>query len=188
MKEVLKGFKHLAREIIIYIIPGFLFIFDILLLLKINHIAIIENKLFLDNLFIITIVIAYILGHLAISFRELIMQLLGIIKSPKEEKCEQLDKELEIYKIDIDRYEGFIERYNLLYAFRKNITWVNIILLLINTLCAVFVLQNTSFYIITMIINLIFILFFGFNTYNTNKEYKIRINKIWKLIEKDKIQ
>lgn len=188
MKEVLKGFKHLAREIIIYIIPGFLFIFDILLLLKINHIEIIENKLFLDNIFIITIVIAYILGHFAISFREVILQLLGIIKSPKEDKCEQLDKELEIYKIDIDRYEGFIERYNLLYAFRKNITWVNIILLIINISCATFEFQNSTFYIITMIVNLIFIMFFGFNTYNTNKEYVKRVDKIWKLISKDKIQ
>lgn len=181
MKEVFKAFKHLAREIIIYLIPGFLLFFDIVLILNINDCSFIKEPLFREYLLGIGVIFSYVFGHLGISLREVFVKLFCSEESSQKTKPEQLDMELSIYDKDKDRYEYYIERYNLLYAIRKNLTWISIIILITNIIVALSECKHICFYIISIGIALISVFIFGFNAHNTKQGFEDRIKKLWDL-------
>lgn len=186
MDEIFKAFKHLSREVIIYLIPGFLLFFDILLILYMNDCSFVKEPLFKEYLFWVAIIFSYVFGHLSISLREIFVKLFCSTESSQKKGEEQLDKELSIYSKDKDRYEYYIERYNLLYAIRKNLTWINIIVLLVNITVALFEYKHICFYIISIGITLISAFIFGFNAQNTKLKFEERVDKLWDLSKEKK--
>lgn len=186
MDEIFKAFKHLSREVIIYIIPGFLLFFDTLLILNMNDCSFVKESLFKEYLFWVAVSFSYVFGHLSISLREIYINLFCSLESSQKKGEEQLEKELLIYRKDKDRYEYYIERYNLLYAIRKNLTWISIVVLVVNILVALFEYKHTYFYIISIGIALISAFIFGFNAQNTKLRFAERIDKLWDLNKEKK--
>lgn len=125
--KLLDLFKHVARDIIIYMLPGFVLIF---------YFIIVDN-LYLGNKLIdilnteysllILFILSYIIGHIIMAFMEIITLIEFLIKKMKCKKNENeneidFQKELEIFKRNDKVYEYFIERENLLYYFRWNLS------------------------------------------------------------------
>lgn len=181
MEGVFKAFKHLTREIIIYLIPGFLLFFDIILILNINDYSIINESLFKEYLFWVSLIFSYVFGHLGISLRELIVKIFYSSEESKKKELNQLEKELVIYSKDIERYEYYIERYNLLHAIRKNLAWINIIILITNIAILLFDSKHICFYITSISIALVLVIIFSFNANNTKQRFEDRIDKLWNL-------
>lgn len=185
MQEIFKAFRHLSREIIIYIIPGFLLFLDVIIILFVNNSSILKNELFDNFIFWIAIFISYVFGHLSISL-SVILRKLCCFCNCSNNKNERLEKEIIIYGKDKDRYEYFIERYNLLHAIRKNITFICLIMSVLNAILLLHSFgfnkcQDSEFYAISIGIALIAALLFGLNTLSTKSDYKERIEKLWEL-------
>lgn len=176
MNEIVKAFTHLSREVLIYFLPGFLFVINILFLIyKIDNVTFTE---FINYKYIgiISVIFAYILGHFSLAFRESFFNIFHIRKYDEFEK----DKEYLFFikEKKENLYEEFVERYNLLFSFRKNIAWVNIVLLLINLIF--FILSSIYMKIfldvlVIMIINLLLSIIFNCYYKTTFKSYKDRV-------------
>ena len=185
MEEIFKAFRHLSREIIIYILPGFLLFLDVIIILFVNNCSILQNEIFVNSIFWIAIFMSYIFGHLSISLC-VVLKKLCCFDNCFGYKNERLDKEIQIFKKDKDRYEYFIERYNLLHAIRKNVTAIWLIICILNISMLLYSLAfNTNefavFYAISIGIAFVSMLLFGLNTQKTKCDYKERIEKLWEL-------
>ena len=122
VEQVLKAFSHVARELQIYFIPGFLVL--------INASAI--NVYFYGNsykvifvypgIWLVLIILAYVFGHLSIAFYYVTFELTGIEKVIN--KWLKFNYKLEanllprIYNNDKEAYFHFIERYSILTLMR----------------------------------------------------------------------
>jgi hypothetical protein len=128
--QILKSFSHIAREIQIYFLSGFLLYFEIAFLLfknNFNDFAPPKNGIEL----ILLCLVCYILGHLIFSLYSSLELFLSIFIKPKE----NLLGDIEIFNKFKESYTEFVERYNVLFQMRINLTTTFIILFVI---CLVF--------------------------------------------------
>lgn len=175
ISKLLDIFKHIARDIIIYVIPGFLLIFNFYIIdklyLKKDILAIFQG----EYLLLVIFILSYILGNVIMA----IMSLLYKILNCEEDKI-NFEDELNIYKKNSQLYEYFIERENQLYFFRWNLSGTFFISIILNIVLLFYFQLSIEF-----MIYFIFIYFFvGIVLlrlhYVTEKSYKDKIKIISK--------
>ena len=174
-------FKHITRDILIYALSGAVVIINLIFLCEINKLITFEDIKKWN--FLITLIVAYVLGHIIKRIADLF----------DEDSFKKLQKdEIEVFCESEKLYVYFIERWNQLYYMRKNLAWAFLVsggvsfgLMFLHTILLLNKLKNfdpiTIFhYLISIIINLIV---FGI-LYSSYKETK---DKFKKTIENCKI-
>lgn len=130
MNELVKAFNHIARDIMIYILPGLIFLlFCLFFCIKIHYLNSWNNIMTTKNI-IILIIVAYIIGHIIMGIMEffVILKIENFFKKifyPKEsiKPKDENDAELEILAFsDRDAYNFFVERHTQLSLFRWNLS------------------------------------------------------------------
>lgn len=178
ISKLLDIFKHIARDIIIYVIPGFLLIFNLFIIdklyLKKEILAIFQG----EYLLLVIFILSYILGHVIMAVMEIVSCIEFLFKKCKwiKNKIEiDFSKELEIFKDNDSKkiYEYFIERENQLYYFRWNISGAFFVSAILNKY-----LLSEEFYI--FLIPLIVGIFLLCLHYVTANNYKNRIEVVSK--------
>ena len=157
MNEIVKVFKHLARDILIYILPG-------LTLLSYGSFVCIDlynlsswEKLLTSRNFILLIIAAYIIGHIILGFMELFAMLeidsfikkiifrkdySELIESTKDEK----EVELELWAFsNRDAYNFFVERHTQLILLRWNLSGSFFIISISSFIIRFFKISNKHF-------------------------------------------
>lgn len=126
MSEVTKTFKHIARDIYIYMLPGFIFIFN---LLYIDYLYFDSNTyLYLkanESLIYIVLISSYLIGHFSFGIFYLIIEKTNCERFFKKLLFKKDFKEddlqlMNLFKSDISVFEFFIERHIHLSLFRWN--------------------------------------------------------------------
>ena len=81
--KLLGLFKHISRDIIIYVLPGFVLIFNFIIVDKLYLGNKLINILNTEYLLLIFFILSYILGHLIMAFMEIISFIEFLIKKMK---------------------------------------------------------------------------------------------------------
>lgn len=166
MTEFFKAFKHLSREVYIYIIPG------LILLINFGIILFIENQPLFFKLYnlpyisILLITIAFVLGHFSLSIREPFL-------CKKDKDDEELKNLINVFQNNKDSYEHFVERYNLLYSFRKNMFCISILMFITNIIALFYTCK--CYFLYFTIFSIVLIVFFLIYAKRTKEDYKTRI-------------
>lgn len=145
IKSILDKFTHLLRDLLFYFVSGFLVI------LYIVYLSSYFETVFNSTIYIIIVVIcSFVLGHVLMVTSRIVFE--DICKCSNS--CDKnfnlndknimsyiyLKKEIEIYnktlstKNSTELFNQYIERYNTLYFFRKNLTLAFIFISLISTI------------------------------------------------------
>jgi hypothetical protein len=176
MKELIKEFKHIARDVTIYLLPGSLFIvYCVCLYIYCNN----EweyNMLFDIKMIIFILFIAYIIGHLILGLMEFLFVIIPLeskiknfIFRDKNKEIVELEKEYNDAELEIfafqnkEKYEFFVERHTLLSLFRWNLSGVFLITSIISFI-AIFQVQLPWFIPIVQLFVFVFLLLFSIQT------------------------
>lgn len=190
MNSFFSAFKYLSREIQFYLIPGSLIFLNIVWIFKNEEVFSPCNYDINGALILIALVISYFLGHFSLGLRELMVRFLTLSKAINLKHFKRLkkyEKESSKPKMDIkirldetmkDAYDFYIDRYNHLHAIRKNFTWSNVVMIIMNL--SFYVFKNCENYGLIACINLIFIVVFGFYTVKTRNDFLMRKELILK--------
>lgn len=177
MKDLIKEFKYIARDVTIYLLPGLTF-----LVLCVCFYAYYNNEWKYTMLFDIWIIIfilfvAYIIGHLLMGFMEFLFVMIpledGIKKlkhfREKNQKLKELEKEYQVAELEIlafedkDKYEFFVERHTQLSLFRWNLSGVFLITGIISFI-AIFIIQLPWYISMIQLFVFVFLLLFSIQT------------------------
>lgn len=184
METLAKYFKHIARDLFIYFIPG---------------VYIMINATFLDHVFfqsrmyhhllkipysyLLIIVVSYVIGQFICAFMYMTIERTGIESWVKKKfflvdgKAWKIDykKEMESFKKYPEVHEQFIERHTQLYMLRWNLSGTSVLCFIINIIfCCLF---SFSKYIVLMSIGYLISAFFLYIlSIETEKDCYDRIN------------
>ena len=130
IEQIFKAFSHIAREVQIYLISGFLVILNILACEYLNDNLCIFYNVFQKQFIIPLIIIAYVIGHICVAVFYAIRYIIS--------KCGKIEEDLKdciefkheanltilpsLYKKDPKTYTHFIERYDLLNSMRRTMS------------------------------------------------------------------
>jgi phosphatidylglycerophosphate synthase len=176
MKEIIKEFKHIARDVTIYLLPGLTFLVYCVCLYTYYNNEWEWNILLGTRKLIIMFFIAYIFGHLIMGIMEVlfvITTLEDIIKNlifkDKNQKLEEFEKKYQDAELEIlafenkEKYEFFVERHTLLSLFRWNLSGVFLITGIISIIAS-FLIGLPCYISIIQIILFICLLLFSIQT------------------------
>ncbi len=189
--KILDSFKHLCRDIMIYLLPGFIplsyliiyfrvyYDFSVFTLIPSNFILIIAFSIF-----------SYIFGNILMSFSYIGIWV-GNIFSKKENRSkntnfEEIEKDITIYLRNRILYENYIERYNDISYFRLNLKY-SFLMCFAFSIGNIF-FPNTNSPLLKIIITLIFLLFFllmWLSAKETYKSFKNRLEVIINMLNKN---
>lgn len=140
MDELVKSFKHLIRDILIYFLCGFIFLGNLLL---VDYI--IFDGFYLKEIRIypyweyFLILLSYFFGHLIFGFMYITFEYTSIENKLKKLlfgnsfTINDLDA-IEIYKYNIGIFEYFVDRHTQLYLFRWNAAGTCLLIFLTNSI------------------------------------------------------
>lgn len=120
ISKLLDFFKHIARDLLTYILSGLVVIANFAYILL--HLNKTEFNILFDNTYAVWLIIifAYVIGHIIMGIVYILLE-----KTKLDDIFTKFDikqkNEIEIYKNDIKLYEFFIERQNQLYYLRWNL-------------------------------------------------------------------
>lgn len=138
LEQIFKVFSHIAREVQIYFISGFLILLNSYVLNLSYHQHSFLNLLKQPYVWVAIIAVSYVLGHLAMGFYYVILELTGadrIINTWLGLSCDINSKLLpEIYFKNKEIYIHFIERYAMLSLMRCVMCASLFIIFLIDTI------------------------------------------------------
>lgn len=200
MTELIKAFRHFARDLLIYAISGF---------------AVLVNLAFLDYLFnsantfkyikniqywiVGVILISYVLGHCVFALMYYFFEFRFKIenyfkrryfsKKSKEEKNKEIEfevdykKEIKFFSSNERLHEQFIERHTQLYLFRWNLAGAFIFSGILNFIFQIPFGFNTKLTLISFLLILLGVLLYILSL-RTEKDCAERIEEIFKQIQK----
>ncbi|MCG3668470.1 hypothetical protein [Aliarcobacter butzleri] len=172
--KILELFKHISRDIMIYVIPGFIIVVNLFIIdeLYLNNkiLGLIEK---LEYLSFIIFILTYVIGHIIMALMEIVQR---IVKCINLEKNNVFKVEVKIFKKNKELYDYFIERQNQLSYFRWTLSGAFIISSIINIFYKYIEKVNISLYFIflPLIIGISLLILH----YVTEKEYKEKVNTI----------
>lgn len=169
--KLLDLFKHISRDIMIYVISGFVVIVNLYVIDKVY----IKSEFFqlidkLEYLPLIIFILSYIIGHIIMALSNVFYKVF-YCKSKKD----VLKKEMKIFKKDSIAYEYFIERQNQLYHFRLTLSGAFFISAIINILYKCIGEFEISLFLIFIPITISIFLFLAY--YISKARYKEKIKK-----------
>lgn len=174
--KLLDFFKHISRDIMIYVIPGFIVIVNLYIIDKVY----IKSEFFqvidkLEYLPLIIFITSYVIGHIIMAFMEIISLIDPCIYKIFKFKKINFKDEINIFKNNKDTYDYFIERQNQLSHFRWTLSGAFIVSTIIDIYYSIEKVDiPLSFIVLTFLIG-IFLLILH---YITEKESKDKIRKI----------
>jgi len=153
IEQIFKAFNHIARELQIYFLSGFLLLMNLGVIDQIFFNRTIWKYTHLQSLFIPTlIIVAYILGHICMAVYCVALEVTGLDKRinalvPTEnkdlhdERIRNLNETLpslpELFVRDRTAYMHFVERYSLLVLMRWNLSAAFLIMAAMDFLCTI---------------------------------------------------
>ncbi len=185
-EQLIKAFKHIAREIQVYILSGSLILFELFFIDYFYY----EQSIFnywkeFPYLFIILLLFSYTFGHLTYALMYVVFEktkveskIKKILKYSIDNKIEDiLNKEVAIFNENTNAYYEYIERYNILNHMRWNLSGANFLMFLINLIYLIF---NKCCYQVVIVFAINFLGFFVFLllSLKTEEEYYKRIEVI----------
>ncbi len=138
MSTVLDGlskiFKHLGRDVMIYMIPGLVVLLDLAYLDHLYDTQVYDNLKNVPYLWAVFIGLLYLLGQCCMALCTCVSYLKGgfLIKRRKDRLL--LKKEIRVFKKNTRLYEQYIERYDNLWYFRLNLKYAFLLAVIINVL------------------------------------------------------
>ena len=173
--KLLDLFKHISRDIMIYVISGFVVIINLYVIDKVY----IKSEFFqlidkLEYLPLIIFILSYIIGHIIMAFMEIISLIDPCIYKIFKFKKINFKDEVKIFENNKDIYDYFIERQNQLSYFRWTLAGAFFISTIINILYICIGKADISLWFIFLTLGIgIFLLILH---YITDKEYKEKID------------
>ncbi len=127
-----KIFKHLGRDVMIYMIPGLVVLLDLAYLDHLYDTQVYENLKDIPCLWAVFIGLLYLLGQCCMALCTCVSYLKGgfLIKRRKDRLL--LKKEIRVFKKNTQLYEQYIERYDNLRYFRLNLKYAFLLTVIIN--------------------------------------------------------
>ncbi|MFC0875868.1 hypothetical protein ACE01N_04700 [Saccharicrinis sp. FJH2] len=170
MKEIVKAFKHLARDIMIYILPGFTLLAYVLFIFNYQFNMFEKDEILSSKNLLIILIGSYIIGHIILGFMELfVYSKVDKLFFKKERRVleeatnNKIDAELEILAYSKRKaYDFFVERHTQLSLFRWNLSGA---FLIISILSFLFIINNynCNLLIIGIFSFIIFLILFIFS-------------------------
>jgi len=129
-----KIFKHLGRDVMIYMIPGLVVLLDLAYLDHLYDTQVYDNLKDVPYLWAVFIGLLYLLGQCCMALCTCVSYLKGgfLIKRRKDRLL--LKKEIRVFKKNTRLYEQYIERYDNLWYFRLNLKYAFLLAVIINVL------------------------------------------------------
>lgn len=125
-----KIFKHLGRDVMIYMIPGLVVLLDLTYLDYLYDTQVYDHLKDVPCLWAVFIGVLYVLGHINMG----ICTLRSLIKGRKTNEEDEIEKQIEIFKSQPKLYEQYIERYDNLWHLRLNLKYAFLLTVIINVL------------------------------------------------------
>ncbi|MFA5556999.1 MAG: hypothetical protein WCY06_00035 [Flavobacteriaceae bacterium] len=184
MSNLVKVFKHLARDLLVYFLAGFVVILYLIYLdYNFNELSFFKYTQTISYWVVGFIVIAYIIGNIIFSFMYLFIECTGIEKYLKqtffdknfEVKCKN---EIPVFKEENELHEQFVERHTQLYLMRWNLAGAFVLVGIIH-----FFISVINIYTLELLVSAILILsgiFLYILSLRTEKDCTERITKIIK--------
>ena len=177
MKEIIKEFKHIARDVTIYLLPGLTFLLYCVCLYSYYNNECEWNMSCSTKKLILILFIAYIVGHLIMGFMEFMFVIIPLeakimklkIFRDRNKKLEEIENEFQDAELEIlafenkEKYEFFVERHTLLSLFRWNLSGVFLIESIISFI-AIFLIQLPWYITIVQLFVFVFLLLFSIQT------------------------
>ena len=138
MSTVLDGlskiFKHLGRDVMIYMIPGLVVLLDLAYLDYLYDTQVYENLKDVPCRWAIFIGVLYLLGQCCMALCTCVSYLKrGFLIGRRKDRL-LLKKEIKVFKKNTRFYEQYIERYDNLWHFRLNLKYAFLLAVIINVL------------------------------------------------------
>ena len=137
LAKLLEYFKHIVRDLFVYVFSGLVVIANLTFIdyqfynKQLGFLKILNE---LDYKILVILVVAYIIGHIIMAVMFLFFEVTGIDKKITDIYKINIDqeKEIKVYKENLNLYEYFIERQNQLYYVRWNVAGAFLISLVID--------------------------------------------------------
>lgn len=186
--QILELFKHLVRDILVYLIGGLLIIANLLM---------IDYQYFSGSIYIyittkyeylpiIIILFSYGLGQIIMGFMYLFIERTGIEKYIKKllslKSTSNIEDEIFIFIRNKDAYDFFIERYNHLSYLRWSLAGASLICFLFNAVTLVIYGYNLATLITLVCMVMMFIVLLPLH-YQTDHDYNERVKLLNKNIK-----
>lgn len=185
IEQIFKTFNHIARELQIYFIPGFIVLLN-LSLINYYYNGNSYIQFWQQNYIFIVIIASYVSGHIVMAFYYALFEITkieGVLNNWLGLNYTVVSKLLpEIYKADKEAYFHFIERYSMLTLMRTGMFASFFIIYLINVICLYikpFVIQVWGVASISLVFSVIMFVL----TSKTEKDYANRINYMWDAVQ-----
>ena len=182
VSKVLDFFKHIVRDLLIYVLSGLVIIGNLSIIDNMCNESLIFNKL-LEIAYtpLVIIITAYVLGHIISSVMFSLRIIFKYLHFPIKPRVE-IKEELKIFIENIEIYEYFIERQNQLYYIRRNLAGAFFISAIINLYSYYFVCKNNTVIIFGTTLFLFSIsMYFFYNRALENYNSKVKnINELLK--------
>lgn len=181
LEQIFKAFSHIAREVQIYFISGFIILLNIYILNYTYHQNSFLNLLKQPYVCVAIIAVSYVLGHLAMGFYYVFLELTGvdrIINTWLGLYCDINSKLLpEIYMKDKEIYIHFIERYAMLSLMRCVMCSSFFIIFFLYTVC-LYIHPFSNVIWILAVVSLISSVILFMLTSKTENDYARKISSI----------
>lgn len=129
-----KIFKHLGRDVMIYMIPGLVVLLDLTYLDYLYDTQVYDHLKDVPCRWAIFIGVLYLLGQCCMALCTCVSYLKeGFLIRRRKERL-LLKKEIKIFKKNTSLYEQYIERYDNLWYFRLNLKYAFLFTVVINVL------------------------------------------------------
>ena len=129
-----KIFKHLGRDVMIYMIPGLVVLLDLAYLDYLYDTQVYENLKDVPCRWAIFIGVLYLLGQCCMALCTCVSCLKGGFLIGRRKDRLLLKKEIKVFKKNTRFYEQYIERYDNLWHFRLNLKYAFLLAVIINVL------------------------------------------------------
>ena len=192
MTEVTKIFRHLARDLFIYFLPGFIVILNLGYVdFCLNETHVLNYLKTLPQWVFCVLIVSFIVGHFVFTLMYLFFDYSGFDNRLKKNlfplsnsmmvfKVDE-QKEIEIYKKALDLHEQFIERHTQLYLMRWNLSGGLLLSGIINLIFGICFHFTLPYTLITIIFILAAPLFYILSL-KTEKDCADRIDNIHTLV------
>lgn len=186
IEQVFKAFSHIARELQIYFIPGFLILLNAYIIDCYYYNNSIYKLIVINYSGLALFVISYVLGHICMSFYYVLLELPGIDKIFNKWlglSCNVDSNVLpKIYNENKESYYHFVERYIILTFMRWTIS-ASLFIIFITDTVYLYVKPFKEHIWILAVISLVSSLFLFILSSKTEKDYAGRVEQMSKTVE-----
>lgn len=181
IEQLIKIFTHIAREIQIYFLSGFLLLLNIYCIDYFYYESSLYHHLTTNILIVPTIIISYIIGQICMAIYYVIFELTGLEQGINKKLGIQhkVDSKIlpHIYNTQKETYQHFIERYVILVMMRSTLTSSLLLMAIINLIYLIFICYKWQICLIASITSISFILMYIL-TARTECDYSDRIESM----------